>query len=114
MDQNLMTDNLNLYKSVSQISILEENASLKNEVEALKRRLNYDQLTKTMSKFGFYSYFEKNANIGDALFFIDIDDFKSVNDFYGHDVGDRLLSEIANDLMSSVGSAGGVGRLAGD
>jgi diguanylate cyclase (GGDEF)-like protein len=109
-----MTDNLNLYKSVSQTSILEENVSLRKEVEVLKQRLNYDRLTKTLSKSGFFSYFEENANIGDVLYFIDIDDFKSVNDFYGHHIGDRLLSEIAKDLMSSVGSVGGVGRLAGD
>lgn len=70
-----MNDNLNLYKSVSQTSILEENASLRKEVEVLKQRLNYDRLTKTLSKSGFYSYFEENANIGDVLYFIDIDDF---------------------------------------
>lgn len=49
-----------------------------------------------------------------ALLFIDIDDFKSINDSHGHAAGDSILSEIAARLSQSSPSEAVVGRLAGD
>jgi diguanylate cyclase (GGDEF)-like protein/PAS domain S-box-containing protein len=49
-----------------------------------------------------------------SMLFIDLDDFKTVNDGFGHDAGDRLLVEVSNRLLTCVGSTDLVARLGGD
>ncbi|MCK5795111.1 MAG: GGDEF domain-containing protein, partial [Anaerolineales bacterium] len=49
-----------------------------------------------------------------AVFFIDIDDFKSVNDQFSHDVGDLVLIELASRLQRTVRESDIVARLGGD
>lgn len=51
---------------------------------------------------------------GCALFLIDLDRFKNVNDTLGHPIGDALLREVAERLKSVMGDYGQVGRLGGD
>ncbi|MEO6224233.1 MAG: EAL domain-containing protein [Sphingomicrobium sp.] len=51
---------------------------------------------------------------GCALFMIDLDRFKNVNDTLGHPVGDTLLRQVAERLKSVMGNHGQVGRLGGD
>ena len=49
-----------------------------------------------------------------ALFLLDLDRFKNVNDTLGHPVGDALLQQVAQRLQHIVGDHGRVGRLGGD
>jgi len=49
-----------------------------------------------------------------AVFFIDIDDFKVVNDCYGHGIGDVLIKEVSNRLRACLRSDGTIARMGGD
>ena len=49
-----------------------------------------------------------------AVAFLDLDDFKSVNDRHGHDVGDLVLRETARRLLAIIRGADSVARIGGD
>ena len=49
-----------------------------------------------------------------ALLFVDVDNFKSINDTLGHSFGDRVLQHIAERLQGAIGGAGLLARLGGD
>lgn len=49
-----------------------------------------------------------------VVLFIDVDYFKSINDTYGHDVGDKVLLEVSQILSNSLRSTDTLGRLGGD
>ena len=71
------------------------------------RRFLLDRLRQGLAKS------RRHGNHG-ALLFIDLDHFKSINDTYGHEAGDRLLCEVARRLRQSVREGDTVGRLGGD
>jgi len=71
------------------------------------RRLLNDRLEQTMAA-------SKRSGLYGALMFIDLDNFKPLNDTYGHDVGDLLLVEVAQRLTRCVREADTVARFGGD
>ena len=85
------------------------------------RQLAYtDELTGLASRAHFYLNLEELIKTSDrhdrrfGLLYIDLDDFKDVNDSLGHDVGDQLLKEIAKRLTIASRDADFVARLSGD
>ncbi|MDX8400198.1 MAG: GGDEF domain-containing protein, partial [Gallionellaceae bacterium] len=56
----------------------------------------------------------KRNGIYCALMFLDLDNFKPLNDFHGHDVGDMLLVEVARRLTACVREIDTVARFGGD
>lgn len=85
--------------------------------EQLRRSVERDALTDALSRHTMMSFIESSIadpNKEFALFFIDLDGFKEVNDEQGHQAGDRLLAEIATALRGAVRAEDAVGRFGGD
>ncbi|WP_369158203.1 EAL domain-containing protein [Candidatus Thiodiazotropha sp. LNASS1] len=85
------------------------------------RELAYkDELTGLASRVRFYQQLEESIKSSDrsgrrfALLYVDLDDFKGVNDSLGHDAGDLLLKDIAKCLKSVSREIDFVARLSGD
>ena len=62
----------------------------------------------------FPTYLTKNSKEKVALFFFDIDRFKTINDSFGHAVGDLLIKEVAKILLKEFKNQGTIYRFAGD
>jgi diguanylate cyclase (GGDEF)-like protein len=81
----------------------------------LRLMSNYDQLTQILNRRGIYDnmsiMFEKDKF---AVVIIDLNNFKPVNDTFGHLAGDLVISTLAKRLESSATSDSLVGRLSGD
>lgn len=84
---------------------------------ALEKDVQLDALTELYNR----KYTEKyigqlldKGGPGGCLFLLDIDDFKMVNDTYGHQTGDTLLKQIAAVLLRCAGESGVAGRVGGD
>jgi diguanylate cyclase (GGDEF)-like protein len=88
--------------------------------EEVLRLVNYDSLTKlanrTLLKKIISDVIAKNHKTAfyNALLFINIDDFKKVNDKYGHYIGDKLLIEISNRIKKSLRTQNIISRIGGD
>jgi diguanylate cyclase (GGDEF)-like protein/PAS domain S-box-containing protein len=91
----------------------------KKEMQRLTDKSQRDSLTNLYNKVAAQSQIEddlKNANPGSrhVLMIIDIDDFKSINDSFGHLVGDTVITEISNSLQMLFRTSDVVGRIGGD
>ena len=80
--------------------------------------INYalDSLTGVLSRpniLGFARHLVEN-NVEFMMGILDIDNFKLVNDNYGHKVGDGCLQQLGTNLAKFVGEDGLVGRFGGD
>lgn len=88
--------------------------------ETIRQHAYFDALTLLPNRFLSLDrlsqmLIEANRNTEKtAVLFLDLDDFKKVNDSLGHEVGDKLLVEAANRLSSAVRKEDTVGRLGGD
>ena len=108
-------------------SLLAENERLKRElavvrarVSDLEARADVDPLLDVLNRRGFERELKralahiKRYGTEVALMFVDLDDFKGVNDRYGHGAGDALLKAVARELVGHVRASDVVGRLGGD
>ncbi len=92
---------------------------LKHEKE-LQDLAYYDTLTKVPNRRSIEQKIEQNIDYADRkergfyLALIDIDNFKVINDIYGHDSGDEVLIESAKRIEKSIRSIDTVGRFGGD
>lgn len=57
---------------------------------------------------------KRHPHLAAAVLFVDIDDFKIVNDCYGHAVGDALIKEVSSRLRACIRGDGTVARMGGD
>lgn len=86
----------------------------------LVRRSEFDLLTDIHNRFSLENYLDKQieqARLDASVFglvYIDLNDFKLVNDVYGHQVGDLYLQEVANHMKQQLRSVDMLARLGGD
>ena len=92
-----------------------------NRILALERIATTDELTKLTNRRGFLDAFEKEmdrTNRGQAkgglLLMIDMDNFKSINDTYGHTAGDEALKIVAQTLQAHIRRMDVAARMGGD
>lgn len=91
-------------------------ARVRERTEQLQSLAYFDQLTGISNRRGFVEDFERAPRgVGPAaLFLIDIDHFKAINDGFGHQAGDQVVTEMARRLGAAIGSRGFCARWGGD
>ena len=106
---------MNVIKSELQIAL--KNAFAQNK---LKYLANFDELTGVMNRRRFNKEFNiqikkmKQDGVEFSLVMIDLDGFKTINDTYGHNFGDKVLKCFSNLLKSCVRESDVIARLSGD
>ncbi len=96
------------------------NKMLTNTLNELKHLYNRDQLTGVYNRIAFKELLISKYNeavedgFNGAVFFLDADNFKEINDSMGHDEGDKVLKCISSALVNSLSCEGYVCRYGGD
>lgn len=100
--------------------ILSKQEELRQEKFYHQIKAERDPLTSLFNRYYLESYFKTFKDMNDkehfkyALLYIDLNDFKQINDTYGHDFGDFVLKSVAKDLQTAVSKDDVVIRLGGD
>ncbi len=94
--------------------------TIKEAQEKAEYRALHDPLTNLLNRQGLSEELEIIYNYSNAykeynaFLFFDMDNFKYINDYYGHEMGDKLLQITANKLKKSIENKDVVARIAGD
>ena len=95
-------------------------SNIKTKEQQLDYLAHYDQLTKLPNRTHFLKHLEESLKIASrkqqklAVFYIDLDGFKQINDTQGHNFGDEVLKDIAVILKDHTPANALVARLGGD
>ena len=105
-------------KPLRHIGCLLDIQDIKAKEEALRRRAQHDLLTdvynrETVQEMIAYCLREREIS-PQVLMIIDLDDFKHINDTYGHPAGDKVLCHLAKTLSKAFRIGDIIGRLGGD
>ena len=117
---NEMTEALN----ATHLELREQQAALENRVAERTKQLHHlahhDPLTDLPNRRALEKHLTATIGLARttvscaAIFHMDVDNFKTINDSLGHQIGDRVLCEIGARLLEVKGSRGFVARLGGD
>jgi diguanylate cyclase (GGDEF)-like protein/PAS domain S-box-containing protein len=105
---------------INYIGVMRDISNIKESQQQLEFLANYDPLTGLGNRNLFLTHLKTGIERAArherklALIFIDLDNFKVINDTLGHDVGDVLLAEVARRLKAAVRQEDVVCRLGGD
>jgi len=110
-DNDISTGAVIMFQDISQRRELEESLKYMANFDSLtgiaNRNLFHVSLHKSMER-------QKRTNSILAVLFIDLDDFKAVNDTWGHEAGDQLLVQVSERIIASTREGDLVARLGGD
>ncbi|OEE60696.1 diguanylate cyclase [Enterovibrio norvegicus FF-454] len=107
-------------KPMNYVAVFSDITSYKEHEHKLKQIAHFDTLTELPNRFLLGDRLKsamKHAKRNEqyvAIIFLDLDGFKSVNDTYGHEVGDILLQEIAKRMQRSMRDSDTIARIGGD
>ncbi len=96
---------------------LAESLSERDEIRTkLEYEASHDALTKLANRRAIFNHLDTSLadNVLLGLLFLDLDDFKSLNDAHGHHAGDEILQLTADRVRNAVGEHTIAGRLGGD
>ena len=105
---------------VNYVGVFSDITSSKRQQEQLSLMAHYDVLTGLPNRALFTDRFHQSIAHSKrtqsllAVCFLDLDNFKPVNDNYGHEVGDQLLVEVAKRITASIREEDTVSRQGGD
>lgn len=102
------------------IGVFTDISDQKTAEEELKKLAHHDSLTGVANRYAYHnrlaSIIETSTRFDQklAVFFLDLDRFKQVNDTFGHSAGDQLLVELSTRLKRLLGNKDFIARLGGD
>ncbi|MGH1441553.1 MAG: diguanylate cyclase domain-containing protein [Cellvibrionaceae bacterium] len=126
VDQRAIREGASDYLTKSRINsqLLERAIRYAIERKQIEDRLDhlahYDHLTDLPNRSLFLDRLRHSINLAErdknqfTLLFIDLNDFKGINDSYGHDTGDKLLKQFSERLQKSIRRSDTVARIGGD
>lgn len=88
----------------------------KQQISLLDQKANYDNLTNLLNRQAAEQHLKllTVTGVAFALIMMDLNDFKPINDVFGHDAGDEVLIHVASQLMKSLRKADVLSRWGGD
>lgn len=115
---NVLKDNngkINRY-----IAVFSDISDSKKALEIIEHQANFDELTQLPNRNLIKDRIQqlllhsRREDRQFAVMFLDLDDFKAINDSLGHSAGDELLIKVSQCIKSALREADAVGRLGGD
>ena len=101
------------------VGFFEDITETYNEKKKLKKAANTDTLTGLLNRAGLakvldeYIHGFENGGMDFVVYYVDINDFKTANETYGHSFGDQVLVGVADSLVRDMGSDSVIARLGG-
>ncbi|MCR5608107.1 MAG: GGDEF domain-containing protein [Lachnospiraceae bacterium] len=117
--ERIRRDSIINLKGAYEVRFLAKNYNLvyyttKENENQLSYEANHDKLTDLYNRRG-YEFLLKNIDMKtSALLIIDLDNFKDINDTYGHDIGDKVIKKAAKAIFNSFRAQDYVCRIGGD
>jgi diguanylate cyclase (GGDEF)-like protein len=99
---------------IAAVIILIEIKSKRETQKVLYRNSITDSLTQIYNRGKIIDIFSNNLDEKNAVILLDLDNFKDINDTYGHVAGDYVLVEIANIIKDSIRDTDQLGRYGGE
>ena len=106
--------------TIGGIGLIEDKTKEHNALEELEYLAQHDVLTGLLNRRGFKNHMEKLINdsshkeLFSLLFYMDLNQFKGINDSLGHTVGDEVLLSVSERLLYSLGHECKISRIGGD